>query len=593
MFESAGSGQGAGEVTAGVVTPAPRPGPDAPEPAASSVEPLGATPVTVAASVDLVFAAMIAELLVRPSATTHTPPATPRTPGTLSGARRRRPPASGAPDWAPGGIAGILDAHTPGIDLTTLLDDLDPAHVSDTALIEIIAAWERTSSWAAARQGDAIAELAARRTTSRTLEFTGDEIAARLAMTRTVAEAKVTLAQALTAAPEVHTALTTGTIDTRKAIILTEDTAHLPRDHARALQSAVLPDAGDLTPPALRNRLRRTELTTNPAATTDRHTRAAAGRRVTLTPANDAMAWLTAYLPAPDATTIYDALTALATTTAPRPTSTSSTGGTGSGGADAPGAPGDDRGIDARRADALTDVLRTVLDTGLTLTGTHLATTHRRRPHLNVTVAATTLLGLDNTPAELAGYGPIPAHLARQIATDATWRRILTDPTTGDTLAVGTCTYRPGADLTRTIATRDTTCTFPGCRTPAYRCDLDHLTPYDHTLHPGSDHLTGHPSHPPQTRCENLHTLCRHHHRLKTHTNWDVYRDPTTGTTHWTAPTQHRYARPPTPAASPTRAATSGAPGAPGGSPPGSEPPASEPPASGPPRHDLGPPPPF
>ncbi|WP_407341678.1 DUF222 domain-containing protein [Pengzhenrongella phosphoraccumulans] len=527
MFESGVDAAGAG-------TPAPPRGPVAePEPPSRSVALAG-----VGSSVDVVFAAMVAELLVRPSATADPGASWPAAQRSL-----RLPPASGAGDWAPSGIARSLDAAAPGLRLVALLDDLEPAQVSDAALIELVAGWERTGSWVAARQADAIAELARRRSTGRTIEFTGDEIAARLAMTRSVAEGKVVLAQGLELAPEVRAALTAGVIDTRKALVLTEDTAHLGIDDARALQVAVLPAAPDLTPPALRARLRRAELTMNPAAGAERRTRAAARRRVSLTPAADAMAWLTAYLPAADATTIYEALTALATTTEPRPTP--GTGTTSC--ADSPGAPGDDRGIDARRADALTDLFRNVLDTGLTPTGTPLSTTHGRRPHLQVTAAATTLLGLDELPGELAGYGPIPADLVREIAADATWRRLFTDPATGNTLAAGSCTYRPGADLTRTVIARDATCTFPGCRTRAWRCDLDHLDPYDHTR--SSDDGGGGGGGEPQTRCENLHSLCRHHHRLKTHTGWKVTRTPGSGDTHWTAPTGHRYTRPSSPAA--------------------------------------------
>ena len=497
-------------------------------------EPLSPAGDGASSCVDLVFAALIREVLVRQSALTH---AVPKARVIAHRSTLRRPPASGAGDWAPSGLAGILDAQTPGPDLVALLDDVYLADVSDTALVEVIAGWERATSWGAARQADAIAELSRRRATSRTVEFTGDEIAARLAMTRTVAEGKVVLAQSLVAAPEVRTALAAGVIDTRKALVLTEDTAHLSIEDARALQVAVLPDAPDLTPPALRARLRRAELTLNAAAAAERHTRAAARRRVTLTPATDAMARLSAYLPATDATTIFEALTALALTAEPRPATASSPSADLPTSADDPGAPGGDRGIDARRADALTDLLRTVLDTGLTPAGTPLATSHRRRPHLQVTAAATTLLGLDEFPGDLAGYGPIPAHLVRAIAADATWRRIFTDPATGNTLAAGSCTYRPGADLTRTVIVRDATCTFPGCRTPAWRCDLDHRDPYDHTSTTDDEGK-------PQTRCENLHSLCRHHHRLKTHTGWKVARDDHTGDTLWTAPTQHRYTRP-------------------------------------------------
>ncbi len=100
------------------------------------------------------------------------------------------------------------------------------------------------------------------------------------------------------------------------------------------------------------------------------------------------------------------------------------------------------------------------------------------RPAIQVTIALSTLLGLDDQPGELAGHGPIPAPLARHIAADptSTWRRLITDPT-GNLLDYRTTTYRPPANLTRFVTARDQTCTFPGCRRSAQRCDLDHQIP--------------------------------------------------------------------------------------------------------------------
>jgi hypothetical protein len=43
-------------------------------------------------------------------------------------------------------------------------------------------------------------------------------------------------------------------------------------------------------------------------------------------------------------------------------------------------------------------------------------TTHRS---VTVLVPLTTLTGADDEPGEITGYGPIPAHLARDIAADA------------------------------------------------------------------------------------------------------------------------------------------------------------------------------
>jgi hypothetical protein len=54
---------------------------------------------------------------------------------------------------------------------------------------------------------------------------------------------------------------------------------------------------------------------------------------------------------------------------------------------------------------------------------------HGLRPSVQVIVALSTLLGLDEQPGELAGSGPIPAAVARRIAADETGtrRRLLPD----------------------------------------------------------------------------------------------------------------------------------------------------------------------
>jgi hypothetical protein len=68
---------------------------------------------------------------------------------------------------------------------------------------------------------------------------------------------------------------------------------------------------------------------------------------------------------------------------------------------------------------------------------------HRRRPHIEVLIPITTLLGMDDDPCELTGYGPIPATMARHIATNGTWRRLLTDPVNGTVLEASTTHHDP------------------------------------------------------------------------------------------------------------------------------------------------------
>lgn len=68
-----------------------------------------------------------------------------------------------------------------------------------------------------------------------------------------------------------------------------------------------------------------------------------------------------------------------------------------------------------------------------------LPTAQGRAPAIEVRVGLQTLLGLDDEPGDLAGYGPIPAGLARDLAGDrtGTWRRVLTDPNTAAPVHVG------------------------------------------------------------------------------------------------------------------------------------------------------------
>ncbi len=111
---------------------------------------------------------------------------------------------------------------------------------------------------------------------------------------------------------------------------------------------------------------------------------------------------------------------------------------------------------------------------------------------------------------------------------------VLLDPTTGSITGTGTRTYRPPQatrDITTTLAT---TCRFPSCRQPAWRCDLDHRDPFDH--HDPDDGGATAPA--------NLDPLCRNHHWLKHHSAWSSTRGPD-HTQIWSSPTGHRYTDPP------------------------------------------------
>jgi Domain of unknown function (DUF222)/HNH endonuclease len=224
-----------------------------------------------------------------------------------------------------------------------------------------------------------------------------------------------------------------------------------------------------------------------------------AERRVCFTPRPDGMCELWALLPAESAAAIEAAVAARSSVTF----------------ADDP------RTVDQRRADALVELGVAALHNPA------LPCQHGLRPNVQVTVALSTLLGLDEQPGELAGHGPIPASLARQLAADqtGTWRRLVTDPLTGALLDYARTTYRPPRDLAEFVTARDRTCRFPGCRRDARRSDLDHTIAWQAGGSTGPQNLTA---------------LCRRHHLMKHQAGWSYTTNPDRSTT-WTSPTGHRY----------------------------------------------------
>jgi len=157
------------------------------------------------------------------------------------------------------------------------------------------------------------------------------------------------------------------------------------------------------------------------------------------------------------------------------------------------------------------------------------------RVSVAVTVPVMTLLGHEEEPGILEGYGPIDAQTARRLAAHApSFTRLLTHPVTGALLDVDRAVYRPPADLKRWLEVTDVTCAFPGCTRLARNSDIDHIV----------DRQFG-----GQTRAGNLVHLCRHHHRLKHMTRWTVRatdRDPGCRV-EWSSPTGHRRAQDPPP----------------------------------------------
>ncbi|KQR17434.1 hypothetical protein ASF78_09160 [Cellulomonas sp. Leaf334] len=426
--------------------------------------------------------------------------------------RGARPEA--APAVPPGArvvdLGAVEDFPIPDTDvaqLVAMLGSVPVAEVSGAALVNGVAAWQQVLNMVEAAQAVWVRELEAR--TPDALRHVPDELACALVSTRRHAENLFLRAWGTAQHPALADAWTAGAVAARKVDVILDEVGRGGGSLSRSEVAAVVADAVDraetMTGPQLTRHVRATLIAADPAVAEQRRVVERERRGVFLDLAPDAMARLIAYLPAAEATAAFTAIDALAGHAA---------------------LDGDERTVDQRRADAFSDVFMSILDRQATPDGTALPTRHGQRVALQVTVAASTLAGLDDAPAVLGSYGPIPAQVARELAQDATWRRVLTDPATGQACSVGTQSYRPGADLTRTVQARDVTCTFPGCRQPATRCEIDHRVPYDFTR---DQEL-----HDPQTCESNLHALCKHHHQAKTDGWWTVTYDRTTGVSSWT-----------------------------------------------------------
>ncbi|GAA3225311.1 HNH endonuclease signature motif containing protein [Pseudonocardia petroleophila] len=414
------------------------------------------------------------------------------------------PPQGVVPDPVPSGVLGLE------LDLTTS----DLTLLSDADLVDAVVGFESMVSWAAARQFAVLAEFSRRggdgsiRPVTAAVparEWAGPEVA--MALTLSPGAGEVRLAQAIRldgVLRPTRDLLEAGRLDVPRVRLILDRLAVLSDLHAAAVQERVLPAAPGQTWAQLSAALRRAILTVDPDGAAERHQAARKERRVDVFPGEDGMATVWARMSAPDAASSFQWLTRLARGM----------------GADDP------RTLDQRRADlaaaALTGKL-VIRDP--TADPTVVAPVTPGKPLITVVVPYSTLIGADEGPCEITGYGPIPAHLARDIAADAVWRRLVTDPLSGAVLDHGRATYRPPAALADHVRARDVTCRAPGCRRAATTCELDHVIAW-------ADGGT--------TSEDNLACLCTAHHDLKEQPGWQVTLHPDRSL-EWTTPTGHTY----------------------------------------------------
>ncbi|WP_295789250.1 HNH endonuclease signature motif containing protein [uncultured Microbacterium sp.] len=283
--------------------------------------------------------------------------------------------------------------------------------------------------------------------------------------------------------------------------------------------------AEGLSPGRLRSRLAVLAERLHPTTLTERHHRGRDTRGVRIVTSDDGMSDLIATLPTVLAVGIYDRLTHQAralidhrTTTDPTPVEAT-----------------DERTTAQLRADILTDLLLTASPTAdPTRTDDGPGTLGTIRARVQIVVPALTLLDPtreNDDPAELIGHGPLDAPTARALTETTTlpWDRVITHPITGAVLH--TDTYHRTTAIDRHLRARDRHCRWPGCTTPAIRCEIDHT----------HDFALGGPTH-----VHNLAHLCQRHHTQKQFTRWSVEQLPG-GILRWTSPTGRTYTDEPLP----------------------------------------------
>ncbi|HEY8717414.1 HNH endonuclease signature motif containing protein [Pengzhenrongella sp.] len=444
---------------------------------------------------------------------------------------------------------------------------VDSEELPDFDLVEQIAALERVASWAKAQQLIAVEVLSRRPSMNPDWPITvaepcvaGEEVAARLGACRQTGrdllEASRLFAHELIA---TGYALEAGDLDWGKAKIVIAALKNIPWQVAQQVEEVVLPGAGERTPTQLRKDLQKALIAVDPVDAEDRVVRAVDERRVChpkVLP--DGMAGIWSVLPAAVAAAIDTALTGAARkaknagdprtfdqlradayagtllgedahTCGDAGTSGEAGGRTGSDapcGAAATGGAGADAAPTSGSAEA--DASPAVRGAGASRCPAPWIGSIAGQVRIDVTVSLATLLGLDEDPAQLAGYGAITAQTARRLAANGTWRRLVTDPQTGTVLDVGKTTYRPPADLARIIRARDPYCISPICHVNSRYCDLDHREPFNPDGTGGA------------TSADNISPMCRRDHLIKTHAGLTLQRDDN-GTITMTTPTGHTY----------------------------------------------------
>lgn len=339
-------------------------------------------------------------------------------------------------------------------------------------------------------------------------EFASTEIACVLRLTRRGSDLLLGTALELRRLPSTAAAFGAGKLDLRRVRVITEASLDLPDEAVAELEATVLPRAPEQTAPQLARTARRAALRLSPRTAQERHQAIVDARSLWLEHHGGGRSRLLAEGPTHEILQLFAAVDAVARHSAS-------------------GEPDSSNAITQRRFDALGSFARTILD------DPDRSRTARGAAGITLLADPSTLARLQadvpadpqerDSPVELLGDGPIHDALAVELLGDprtAVIRRTLADDWTCD----HTAGYQVPDRLARHLTGTRSRCVFPGCGVPSRRCDWDHVVPWP----------TG-----PTCAC-NLLPLCRYHHRLKTHTRWQLALHPDRHAA-WTSPTGRTY----------------------------------------------------
>ncbi len=413
-------------------------------------------------------------------------------------------------------VAELLRA-TPGYKILGELIAINPRSLGEAGKLDYLAALDRQESWICALKQEALVAIA-----GEVADETGgifgavddeerEDVATALRLSPTAAQNRIDVARVLVGhLPNTISALATGEISAAHATVIAKETATairngLSEDAVFRVEQTALAHAEFHTPGQVATKVKTTIAKLAPEEFEEMVDRARDSRRVSCYPEADGMATVVAILPAEDAQTVMKSIEAYILKRNQE---------------DEVDAEWSMLSADMKRADALTFIASQAL-----ASMADDVRPHRRPITVSVAVDLPTLLGLAENPGQLAGYGAIPASVARRLAAEGTWQRFVSDPTTGNLLDFGREKYIPPQELIDYLLARDRTCRFPGCRRSGQLADIDHA----HSWESGGE-----------TNPANLGLLCRRHHRMKTHGGWKLMSNAD-GSCTWESPVGKQF----------------------------------------------------